>query len=87
MVKIQSKANKLNIKQLDKKKIKFYTREEIFYEISETNNSYWIFKNIGNGIDGKHSVDELLKGRMYYANSFGILDVDNNVLYYYKYDK
>lgn len=68
-------------------RMKFYTREEIFYKIPEIKNSYWIFKNRSNGVYDKHSVDELLEDRMYYAISFGILDVDNNVLYYYEYDK
>ena len=38
-------------------------------------------------LDDKNSVDTLLEDEMYYAISFGILDKDNNILYYYEYDK
>ena len=77
-------------KQLDerlKEKLEFYTREGIFYQIPKIENYYWIFTNRSNGVDDKHSVDALLEDGMYYAISFGILDIDNNVLYYYEYDK
>ena len=67
--------------------LEFHTREEIFYQIPEIENYYWIFTNRSNGVDDKHSVDTLLEDGMYYAISFGILDVDNNILYYYEYDK
>ena len=70
-----------------KERLEFHTREEIFYQIPEIENYYWIFTNRSNGIQDKHSVDELLKDKMYYAISFGILDIDNNILYYYEYDK
>ena len=70
-----------------KERLEFHTREEIFYQIPEIENYYWIFTNRSNGVDDKHSVDELLEDGMYYAISFGILDTDNNVLYYYEYDK
>ena len=70
-----------------KEKLEFHTREEIFYQIPEIANYYWIFTNRSNGVDDKHSVDALLEDGMYYAISFGILDVDNNILYYYEYDR
>lgn len=70
-----------------KERLEFHTREEIFYQIPETENYYWIFINRSNGVDDKHSVDTLLEDEMYYAISFGILDIDNNILYYYEYDK
>ena len=50
-------------------------------------NAYWIFTNRSNGVDEKHSVDALIEDGMYYAISFGILDIDNSILYYYEYDK
>ncbi|MBO6244082.1 MAG: hypothetical protein J6O41_05935 [Clostridia bacterium] len=50
-------------------------------------NYYWIFTNRSHGVENKHSVDELLEDGMYYAISFGILDIDNCILYYYEYDK
>ena len=70
-----------------KERLEFNTREGIFYQIPEIENYYWIFTNRSNGVDDKHSVDALLEDGMYYAISFGILDVDNNILYYYEYDK
>ena len=70
-----------------KERLEFHTREEIFYQIPEIANYYWIFTNRSNGVDDKHSVDTLLEDGMYYAISFGILDLDNNILYYYEYDK
>ena len=68
-------------------KIKFYTRENIYDRIPNIENVYWIFTNRSNAEDNKHSVDELLEDGMYYAISLGILDVDNNILYYYEYDR
>lgn len=70
-----------------KERLGFHTRENIFYQIPEIENCYWIFTNRSNGVDDKHSVDALLEDGMYYAISFGILDIDNNILYYYEYDK
>ena len=87
--KVQKNDNWKNM-QLDerlKERLEFHTREEIFYQIPEIENYYWIFTNRSNGVDDKHSVDALLEDGMYYAISFGILDIDNNVLYYYEYDK
>lgn len=70
-----------------KERLEFHTRENIFYHIPKIENYYWIFTNRSNGVNDKHSVDELLEDGMYYAISFGILDIDNNILYYYEYDK
>ena len=87
--KVQKNKNWKNEK-LDerlKERLEFNTREGIFYQIPEIENYYWIFTNRSNGVDDKHSVDALLEDGMYYAISFGILDVDNNILYYYEYDK
>ena len=87
--KVQKNENWKN-EQLDerlKERLEFHTREEIFYQIPEIENYYWIFTNRSNGVDDKHSVDALLEDGMYYAISFGILDIDNNILYYYEYDK
>lgn len=66
--------------------MKFYTREEIYNKIPKVENIYWIFTNRSNGVENKHSIDELLND-VYYAVSIGILDIDNNILYYYEYDK
>lgn len=66
-------------------RMKFYTRNNIYNEIPIIDNAYWIFTNRSNAVSDKHSIDELLKD-MYYAISFGILDVDNSILYYYEYD-
>ena len=70
-----------------KERLEFHTREKIYYNIPEIKNGYWIFTNRSNGVEEKHSVDALLQDGLYYAISFGILDLDNNVLYYYEYDK
>ena len=70
-----------------KERLEFHTREEIFYQIPEIENYYWIFTNRSHGVKNKHSVDELLEDGLYYAISFEILDIDNNILYYYEYDK
>ena len=87
--KIENNENwkKEKIDERLKERLEFHTREEIFYQIPEIENYYWIFTNRSNGVEDKHSVDALIEDGMYYAISFGILDVDNNVLYYYEYDK
>ena len=64
----------------------FYTREEIYNKIPNIENAYWIFTNRSNGVEDKHSIEQLLDD-MYYAVSLGILDMDNNILYYYEYDR
>lgn len=87
--KIENNENwrKEKIDERLKERLEFHTREEIFYQIPDIENYYWVFTNRSNGVDDKHSVDALLEDGMYYAISFGILDVDNNILYYYEYDK
>lgn len=67
-------------------KMKKFTRENIYDEIPNIENAYWIFTNRSHGVDDQHSVDEMLND-MYYAISFGIVDIDNNILYYYEYDR
>lgn len=87
--KIEKNENWKNTK-LDERleeRLEFHTRENIYYEIPKIENYYWIFTNRSNGINDKHSIDELLEDRMYYAISLGILDMDNDILYYYEYDK
>lgn len=87
--KIEKNENWKNTK-LDERleeRLEFHTRENIYYEIPKIENYYWIFTNRSNGVNDKHSIDELLEDRMYYAISFGILDMDNDILYYYEYDK
>lgn len=87
--KVQNNENwkKEKLDERLKERLEFHTREEIFYKIPNIENYYWIFTNRSNGVEDKHSVDELLEDGMYYAISFGILDIDNNILYYYEYDK
>lgn len=87
--KIEKNENWKNTK-LDERleeRLEFHTRENIYYEIPKIENYYWIFTNRSNGVNDKHSIDELLEDRMYYAISFGILDMDNDILYYYEYDR
>ncbi len=69
-----------------KEKMKYYTRENIYDGIPDIDNAYWIFTNRSNGVEDTHSIKEMLND-MYYSISLGILDVDNNVLYYYEYDR
>lgn len=87
--KVQNNENwkKEKLDERLKERLEFHTREEIFYQIPNIENYYWIFKNRSNGVEDKHSIDELLEDGLYYAISFGILDIDNNILYYYEYDK
>lgn len=68
-------------------KLKLFTREDIYNNIPYIENKYWIFTNRGNGVEDKHSIEETINKRVYYAISFGVFDVDNNILYYYQYDK
>ena len=68
-------------------KIKEHTRENIFYQIPDIKNCYWIFTNRSNGVNDKHSIEELLEDKMYYAISLGVLDIDNKTLYYYEFDR
>ena len=73
--------------KLDEKvdeKIKYYTREDIYYQIPTVENAYWIFTNRSHGVPDKHNIEEVSH---YYAVSLGILDLDNNILYYYEYDR
>ena len=68
-------------------KIKEHTRENIFYQIPDIKNCYWIFTNRSNGVNDKHSIEELLEDKMYYAISLGVLDIDNKTFYYYEFDR
>ena len=68
-------------------KLKLFTREDIYNKIPYIENKYWIFTNRSNGVEDKHSIEETINKRLYYAISFGVFDVDNNILYYYQYDK
>ena len=63
--------------------LELHTRQKIFYEIPEIKNSYWTFVNRNGGATDSHSVEELLN--YYHAVSFGVFDLDNNILYYYRY--
>lgn len=87
--KIEKNENWRNTK-LDERleeRLEFHTRENIYYEIPKIENYYWIFTNRSNGVNDKHSIEELIEDKMYYAISLGILDIDNNILYYYEYDR
>lgn len=68
-------------------KLKLFTREDIYNNIPYIENKYWIFTNRSNGVENKHSIEETISKRLYYAISFGVFDVDNNILYYYQYDR
>lgn len=87
--KIEKNENwkKIKLDERLEERLEFHTRENIYYEIPKIENYYWIFTNRSNGINDKHSIDELLEDGMYYAISLGILDIDNNILYYYEYDR
>lgn len=65
-------------------RLKFYTREDIYNKIPYVENKYWIFTNRSNGAEDKHSIEEVIN-TLYYSISFGLYDVDNNILYYYEY--
>jgi len=83
------KNNNWKNTQLDERlneRMNFYTREEIYEKIPDIENVYWIFTNRSNAVEDKHSIDQLLDD-MYYSVSLGILDMDNNILYYYEYDR
>jgi polyhydroxyalkanoate synthesis regulator phasin len=67
-------------------KMNFYTREKIYNQIPYVENKYWIFTNRSSGVKDKHSIDEIVND-LYYAVSFGVFDLDNNILYYYEYDR
>ena len=83
---IKENPNWKNTK-LDEKvdeKIKSHTRENIYYQIPSIENAYWIFTNRSHGVSDNHNIDE---ASYYYSVSFGILDLDNRILYYYEYDR
>lgn len=83
------KNNNWKNTQLDERlneRMNFYTREEIYNKIPNIENAYWIFTNRSNAVEDKHSIEQLLDD-MYYAVSLGLLDMDNNILYYYEYDR
>ena len=89
MLKKIKKNNNWKNTELDKsldEKMNANTREEIYNQIPNIRNAYWIFTNRSNGINDTHSVEKMLND-MYYAISFGILDIDNRILYYYEYDR
>ena len=65
-------------------RLKFYTREDIYNKIPYIENKYWIFTNRSTGAEDKHSIEEVIN-TLYYSITFGLYDVDNNVLYYYEY--
>ena len=67
-------------------RLKFYTREDIYNKIPYIENKYWIFTNRSNGAKNKHSIEEVMN-TIYYSVSFGLFDVDNNILYYYEYER
>ena len=68
------------------KRLKFYTRDDIYNKIPNIENKYWIFTNRSNGAKDKHSIEEVMN-TLYYSISFGLFDADNNILYYYEYER
>lgn len=75
-----------DIDQIVEERLKFYTREDIYNKIPYIENKYWIFTNRSNGAEDKHSIEEVIN-TIYYSVSFGIFDVNNNILYYYEYER
>lgn len=86
--KIENNSNwkKGEIDQNLAKIMKNYSRENIYNQIPYINNKYWIFTNRSNGAKDKHSIEEVIRD-IYYSVSFGIFDIDNNILYYYEYER
>ncbi len=87
--KIENNSNWIKGK-IDENLIKImerYSRENIYNKIPYIENKYWIFTNRSNGAKDKHSIEEVINKRMYYTVSFGVFDMDNNILYYYEYDR
>ena len=84
---IENNSNwiKGEIDETVEERLKFYTREDIYNKIPYIENKYWIFTNRSNGAEDKHSIEEVMN-TIYYSVSFGIFDVDNNILYYYEYE-
>lgn len=85
---IENNSNwiKGEIDEMVEERLKFYTREEIYNKIPYIENKYWIFTNRSNGAEDKHSIEEVMN-TIYYSVSFGVFDVDNNILYYYEYER
>ena len=81
---IENNSNwiKGEIDETVEERLKFYTREDIYNKIPYIENKYWIFTNRSNGAEDKHSIEEVMN-TIYYSVSFGVFDVDNNILYYY----
>ena len=48
-------------------------------------NMYWMFTNLNESIIDKRNIDEMGKNG-YYKIAIGILDFNNNILYYYEYN-
>lgn len=85
---IENNSNwiKGEIDETVEERLKFYTREDIYNKIPYIENKYWIFTNRSNGAEDKHSIEEVMN-TIYYSASFGVFDVDNNILYYYEYER
>lgn len=86
--KIEDNSNwiKGKIDEKVEERLKFYTREDIYNKIPYVENKYWIFTNRSGLAKDKHSIDEVID-TMYYSVSFGVFDIDNDILYYYEYDR
>lgn len=85
---IENNSNwiKGEIDETVEERLKFYTREDVYNKIPYIENKYWIFTNRSNGAEDKHSIEEVMN-TIYYSVSFGVFDVDNNILYYYEYER
>ena len=86
--KIKNNENWKNgeIEEKVEERLRFYTREDIYNKIPYIENKYWIFTNRSNGAKDNHSIEEVMSG-LYYSVSFGLFDIDNNILYYYEYER
>jgi hypothetical protein len=86
-IKNNSNWKKGEVDEIIDERLNFFSRENIYNKIPNVKNKYWIFTNRNNGVKDKHSMEELIETRLYYAISFGLFDIDNNILYYYQYDR
>ena len=77
--------NKGKIDKKILKALRFHTRDDIFNQIPSIKNKYWIFTGCGQDLKNRHNTKKILDG-VYYAITFGVLDKDNNIFYYYEYD-
>ena len=67
-------------------RMSFFSYVGIYDKIPKLENAKWISTNMNNGIPDKHSIDYVIENHFFRNIGFGILDLDNNILYYYQYN-